>query len=328
VGFADGDYRAAGAQVLDSAEKVWDAADMIIKVKEPLEQEYGLMKEGQVLYTYLHLAADKPLTLAMMERKVKGVAYETLTNDRNELPLLRPMSEIAGRLSSIEGAKCLQKSMGGAGVLLSGVPGAPKAKVVILGGGVVGTNACKMALGMQADVTIFDVNLDRLTYLDDIFGGHVKTLFSSEAVIEKEVEDADLVIGAVLIPGASAPKIVKRKYFAKMKPGSVVVDVAVDQGGCTETTRPTTHEAPTFVTDGVVQYCVANMPGSVARTSTMALTNATLPYGLKIAGGGLEKVASENKGIADAVNTYGGECTHKNVAESLGLAHTPLSAII
>ncbi len=327
-GFDDEAYRAAGASLLGSAAEVWQAADMIIKVKEPVESEYGLMREGQILYTYLHLAAEKKLAVALMERKVKAVAYETLTNENGELPLLKPMSEIAGRLSMIEGAKCLQKPMGGAGVLLLGVPGTPKAKVVILGAGVVGMNACKMALGMHADVTIMDINLNRLTYLDDIFNGQVKTLVAFDSTIEKELEDADLVIGAVLIPGASAPKIIKKEYLKKMRPGSVVVDVAVDQGGCTETTKPTTHEAPTFKTDGVVQYCVANMPGAVARTSTVALTNATLAYGVRIASEGLEAAALEDAGIANGINIYGGKCVHKNVADSLELAYTPLHELL
>lgn len=327
-GFLDGDYAAAGAELMETAQQVWDGADMIVKVKEPLEQEYSLMRHGQILYTYLHLAADKPLTQAMLHAGVTGVAYETLTDAGGGLPLLRPMSEIAGRLSVMEGAKCMQKYMGGAGVLISGVPGTPKAKVVILGGGVVGTNACKMALGLYADVTVMDVSLKRLAELDDMFSGAVTTLYSSGEAIERELQSADLVIGAVLIPGASAPQLVKKEYFTKMKPGSVVVDVAVDQGGCTETTRPTTHADPVFMTDGVVQYCVANMPGAVPRTATMALTNATLRYGLEIAGKGIERAVRSDANLAAAINTYDGKCTYRNVADSLDLEYVPLEGLL
>ncbi len=286
--FCDEQYVASGAEILGNASSVWQKSDMLIKVKEPLEVEYPMMREDLILYTYLHLAADRPQLEALMHRGVKSVAYETLMETDHSLPLLTPMSQIAGRLSVQEGAKCLEKHQGGRGVLLSGVPGTPKAKVVILGGGIVGTNACKMAVGLGAEVTILDINFHRLTYLDDIFGARIQTLFSSDANIEDSVADADLVIGAVLIPGKAAPKILKKAYLKKMREGSVIVDVAVDQGGCCETTRVTYHDRPTYVVDGVVHYCVGNMPGCVARTSSIALTNATIKYGLQIANEGLE----------------------------------------
>jgi alanine dehydrogenase len=327
-GFSDQEYESMGAEILPAADEVWNGSDMIVKVKEPLAEEYRKMKEGQILYTYLHLAAGRPLTDALIERGVKGVAYETIRDAAGGLPLLKPMSEIAGRLSVQEGARCLEKPMGGMGVLLGGVPGVAKAKVVIIGGGVVGTNACKTAVGAGADVTILDKNLDRLTYLDDIFGSRIQTLYSQDAVIEKEVCGADLVIGAVLIPGAAAPKLIKKAYLSGMKKGSVIVDVAVDQGGCCETTKATYHDNPTFVVDGVLHYCVANMPGAVARSSTMALTNATLGRGLFIAGKGLEEAAKADRGIALGVNCYHGKLTCREVAESFGMAYSDIAALI
>lgn len=293
-GFTTDEYEKAGAVILDSAKEVWDRSEMMVKVKEPLEEEYKYFHEGLILYTYLHLAADRPLTDALLASKVKGVAYETLIERNGSLPLLAPMSQIAGRLSIQEGAKYLEKPFGGSGVLLSGVPGTPKANVVILGGGNVGTNACKIAVGMGANVTITDISLSRLAYLDDIFGARIQTLYSTDAAIENAVANADLVIGSVLIPGKAAPKIMKKAYLKKMRPGSVIVDVAVDQGGCCETTKVTYHDDPTFVVDGVVHYCVGNMPGAVPRTSTIALTNATLKYGLEIAQKGLETACKEN----------------------------------
>ena len=306
-GFLDAEYEAAGAKMIDTAKEVWDTVEMMIKVKEPLPEEYPLFHEGLILYTYLHLAADKPQTDALLGAKVKGVAYETL---------IAPMSQIAGRLSIQEGAKYLEKRFGGEGVLLAGVPGTPKANIVILGGGSVGTNACKIAVGMGANVTIMDINLQRLAYLDDIFGARIQTLVSNDANIEKAVKEADLVIGCVLIPGKSAPKIFKKKYLKEMKPGAVFVDVAVDQGGCGETTKVTYHDDPIFIEDGVVHYCVGNMPGAVPRTSTIALTNATLSYGLQIAGKGLEQACKDNEVIYSAINTYDGKLTCKNVADS------------
>ena len=315
-GFMDDEYAAAGAIMIDAAKDVWDAVDMMVKVKEPLEEEYGLFHDGLILYTYLHLAADKAQTDALLAGKVKGVAYETLIERDGSIPLLAPMSQIAGRLSIQEGAKYLEKIFGGSGVLLAGVPGTPKANVVILGGGTVGTNACKIAVGMGANVTIMDINLKRLAYLDDIFGARIQTLVSTDANIEKAVKDADLVIGSVLIPGKAAPKIFKKAYLKNMKPGSVFVDVAVDQGGCGETTKVTYHDDPIYVEDGIVHYCVGNMPGAVPRTSTIALTNATLSYGLQIANKGLEQACKDNDVIYSAINTYDGKLTCKNVADS------------
>ena len=317
--FTNEEYSAAGAIIVNSAADVWAKAEMIVKVKEPLEQEYSLMRKGQILYTYLHLAADKKLTDAVLSSGVKAVAYETVSDKNGGLPLLTPMSEVAGRLSVQEGAKYLEKPFGGRGVLLSGVPGTKKGKVVILGAGVVGSNACKIAVGMGADVTIMDINLDRLRYLNDIFGAQVQTMYSSEANIQNELAEADLVIAAVLIPGAAAPKLVKKSYLKNMKPGSVIVDVAVDQGGCCETTRATYHDDPVFVVDGVVHYCVANMPGATPRTSTIALTNATLRYGLLIADHGLEDACKKAPFLVGGVNAYLGKLTCKQVADTFGV---------
>ena len=294
---------------------------MMVKVKEPLPEEYPLFKENLILYTYLHIAADRPQMDALLQYKVKGVAYETLLERNHTLPLLAPMSQIAGRLSIQEGAKYLEKPFGGSGMLLSGVPGTPKAKVVILGAGMVGTNACKIAVGMGAQVSIIDINLERLAYLDDIFGARIQTLYSTDAVIEKELASADLVVGSILIPGKAAPKVGKAAYLKNMKPGSVIVDVAVDQGGCIETTHVTYHDNPTYVVDGVVHYCVGNMPGAVPRTSTIALTNATLKYGLQIANKGLEGACKENDVMYSAINTYGGKLTCKNVADSFNMEY-------
>lgn len=324
-GFTDEEYTANGAGILETAKEVWDISEMMIKVKEPLEEEYKYFHKDLILYTYLHLAADRPLTDALLESGVKGVAYETLIEKNRTLPLLAPMSQIAGRLSVQEGAKYLEKRFGGSGVLLSGVPGTPKAKVVILGGGNVGTNACKLAVGMGADVTIIDISLDRLAYLDDIFGSRIQTLYSTDAAIEKAVAEADLVIGCVLIPGKAAPKVMKKEYLKNMKPGSVIVDVAVDQGGCCETTKVTCHDDPIFIVDGVVHYCVGNMPGAVPRTSTIALTNATLKYGLQIAGKGLEGACKDNDVIYSGINTYDGKLTCKNVADSFGVECTDVT---
>ncbi len=326
-GFSDEEYAAAGARIVDTAEEVWASSDMIVKVKEPLEPEYGFFREGLIIYTYLHLAADRALTDALLAAGVKGVAYETL-DEHGTLPLLAPMSQIAGRLSVQEGAKCLEKHAGGSGVLLSGVPGTPKANVAIIGGGVVGTNACKIAVGMGADVTVLDVSLERLAYLDDIFGARIHTLYSTSATIEKAVAAADLVVGGVLIPGKAAPKLVKRDYLSAMRPGSVIADVAVDQGGCCDTTKVTYHDDPTYVVDGVVHYCVGNMPGAVPRTSTIALTNATLSYGLSIAAAGLEEACAARPSIVSAVNTYAGKITCENVAVSFDMPWTPLSELL
>ena len=325
--FTNEEYSAAGAMVVDSAADVWAKAEMIVKVKEPLEQEYPLMRKGQILYTYLHLAADKKLTDAVLSSGVKAVAYETVSDKNGGLPLLTPMSEVAGRLSVQEGAKYLEKPFGGRGVLLSGVPGTKKGKVVILGAGVVGTNACKIAVGVGADVTIMDINLDRLRQLNDIFGAQVQTMYSSEASIRNELADADLVIAAVLIPGSAAPKLIKKSYLKNMKPGSVIVDVAVDQGGCCETTHATYHDDPVFVVDGVVHYCVGNMPGAVPRTSTTALTNATLRYGLLIADHGLEEACQKNPFLVGGINAYLGKLTCKQVADTFGMDYREWSRI-
>jgi len=321
--FTNDEYERMGAHIISTAGEVWEKCDMMIKVKEPLPEEYPLFKKDLILYTYLHLAADRLLTDALLASRVKAVAYETIRDSSGALPLLRPMSEVAGRLSIQEGAKCLEKPMGGMGLLLGGVPGVKKANVVIVGGGVAGTNALKMALGLGAQVTIFDNNTARLAYLDDIFGQSIQTMYSTDAAIESAVEDADLVIGAVLIPGAAAPKLIKREYLKKMKKGSVIVDVSVDQGGCCETTKVTYHDAPTFVIDGVVHYCVANMPGAVSRTSTLALTNATLSYGLRIAGQGLEAAAKADAGLLAGINCYDGRLTCKEVAQGFDLEYTP-----
>ena len=327
-GFDNDEYKAAGASVISGAPEVWKRADMMIKVKEPLESEYPLFHDGLILYTYLHLAADKPQTDALLKGKVKAVAYETLQEMDHSLPLLAPMSQIAGRLSIQEGAKYLEKKYGGEGILLAGVPGTPKANVVILGGGTVGTNACKIAVGMGANVTIIDISLKRLEQLDNQFGSHIQTLVSTDSNIERAVKHADLVIGSVLIPGASTPKLFKKKYLKEMKTGSVFVDVAIDQGGCGESSHVTTHDNPVYIEDGVVHYCVGNMPGAVPRTSTIALTNATLKYGLMIAENGLEEACKRYPVLKSAVNTYNGKLTNANVGEALGYESSDLDELL
>jgi len=298
---------------------------MIVKVKEPLPEEYDYMREGLIYYTYLHLAAAKELAETMLEKKVLGIAYETIQLDDGSLPLLTPMSEVAGRMAVQVGARCLEKEHGGRGVLLGSVPGVKRGKVVILGAGVVGTNAAKMAHGMGAEVKILDINLNRLRYLDDVFGSKVTPIYSDSISIEEAIREADLVIGAVLIPGASAPRLIRKEHLSIMKKGAVVVDVSVDQGGCIETCRPTTHDNPTFEIDGVVHYCVANMPGAVPYTSTYALTNATLKYALMIAEMGAETAIKNSPELAKGVNTYYGKCTNKAVAESLNLNYSAIS---
>jgi alanine dehydrogenase len=323
-GISDDEYVAAGGKILATADEVFSRAGMIVKVKEPVGPEYQRLREGQILYTYLHLAPAKALTDVLLERKVAGVAYETITASNGSLPLLTPMSEVAGRMSVHVGAYYLQKSNGGRGVLLSGVPGVAPAEVVIIGGGVVGTNAAKIAAGMGADVTILDVSPDRMRELDDIFFGRVKTVASNSHTLEEGCRRADLLIGAVLIPGAAAPKLVSRHLISQMKKGAVAVDVAVDQGGCFETTRATTHSDPVYTVDGVIHYCVANMPGAVARTSTFALTNSTLRYALALANKGLEKAVAGDAHLAEGVNTYGGKLTYRAVAEAQGRPYTPL----
>lgn len=327
-GFSDNEYVDAGASLIDNAKDVWNLVDMMVKVKEPLEEEYPLFHDGLILYTYLHLAADKQQMDALLDGKVKAVAYETLQETDRSLPLLAPMSQIAGRLSIQEGAKYLEKRFGGEGILLAGVPGTPKANVVILGGGTVGMNACKIAVGMGANVTILDVNLKRLEQLDNMFGAHIQTLVSTDSNIERVVKDADLVIGSVLIPGASTPKLFKKKYLPEMKNGAVFVDVAIDQGGCGESSRVTTHDDPVYIEKGVVHYCVGNMPGAVPRTSTIALTNATLRYGLQIAEAGLEEACRKSPVICTGVNCYNGKLTNKNVADAHGYEYTDLKSLI
>jgi alanine dehydrogenase len=328
-GITDEEYVAAGARMLPNREDVYEQADMIMKVKEPLPAEYDLFKEGQILFTYLHLAPEPELTKALLARKVTGIAYETIQTNRGTLPLLMPMSEVAGRMSVQIGAQFLEKHCGGRGVLLGGVPGVPPAKVVIIGGGTVGTNAAKIAVGMGADVTIIDKNVERLQYLDDIFGSRIKTLVSSSYNIMEAVKDADLVIGAVLIPGAKAPKLVTEEMVKAMQPGSVIVDVAIDQGGCVETAdRVSTHSNPTYVKHGVIHYAVANIPGAVARTSTYALTNVTIPYALELANKGVARAVKEDIALARGVNVIDGKVTYKAVAEALNLEYTPLHELM
>lgn len=328
-GFTDEEYVAAGAIILTSIEEVYSKADMIIKVKEPQEREYDLLKEGQLLFTYLHLAVEGKLTNALLKHKVNGIAYETIQTSNGELPLLTPMSEIAGRMAVQIGASFLEKPHGGRGVLLGGVPGVMPADVVIIGGGVVGLNATKIAFGMGANVTVIDLNLNRLRYFDDIFNGKVKTMMSTSSNIELCATYADLLIGAVLIPGAKAPNLVSEEVVKKMKSGSVIVDVAIDQGGIFETIdRVTTHENPVYQKHGVMHYSVANIPGAVARTSTLALTNATLPYALKLANQGFVKAIKTSEELAKGVNTCQGHLVSKPVADSLKLPHTELSQII
>ncbi|MDF3004923.1 MAG: ald [Oscillospiraceae bacterium] len=327
-GFTDEEYLSVGAQIEDKAESVWNSSEMIIKVKEPIETEYKYFREGLVLYTYLHLAADAPLTRALLKAKVKAVAYETIVGREGGLPCLAPMSEIAGRMSVQEGAKYLEKTFGGRGVLLAGVPGVERGNVVILGGGNVGTNACKIAVGMGGNVTILDVSARRLAYLDDIFPHQITTLYSSRDNIRRCLKQADLVIGAVLLPGRTTPKLVLREDLKSMKPGAVIVDVAVDQGGCVETSHPTTHDDPIFMVDGVVHYCVANMPGAVSRTSTLALVNATLSYGLALAAKGVEKACQDDRGLMSGLNCYDGKCCFAGVAEALGLEYISADTLL
>ena len=327
-GFTDDQYVSAGGKILDTADDVWGEGDMIVKVKEPIQPEYARMRENQLLFTYLHLAPEFELTKQMMERKVTGVAYETITDKTGRLPLLTPMSEVAGRMSVQVGATFLEKMNGGRGILLGGVPGVPAANVVILGGGVVGTEAAKMAVGLGARVTIIDKNLDRLRQLDDIFLSKVQTLASSHFAISEAISHADLVIGAVLVVGAAAPKLITRDMLSLIPHGAVLVDVAVDQGGCFETTHATTHSNPTYYEEGVLHYCVANMPGAVPRTSTFALTNATLPYALALANKGFEQAIKNDVGLQEGVNTYAGKLTYQAVAESQELEFTPLSSLV
>lgn len=328
IGFSDDDYIAVGASILPTAADVFAKAEMIVKVKEPQATERAMLKEGQILFTYLHLAPDFPQTEELIKSKAVCIAYETVTDNMGRLPLLAPMSEVAGRMSIQAGAQTLEKSRGGSGLLLGGVPGVAPAKVVVLGGGVVGANAARMAIGLRADVTILDRNIDTLRKLDEEFQGRANVVYSTADAIEKYVLEADLVIGAVLIPGAAAPKLVTQQHIKRMKPGSAVVDVAIDQGGCFETSHPTTHAEPTYIVDDVVHYCVANMPGAVARTSTFALNNATLPYIVKLANKGYQKALLEDAGFLKGLNVIHGKVTYKEVAENFGLDYIdPAKAI-
>ncbi len=324
----DEDYRSAGAEILPSAAEVWKRADMIVKVKEPVEKEYPHFREGLVLFTYLHLAPLPELTGTLLDRKVTGIAYETIRDRNNTLPLLTPMSEVAGRMSVQVGASYLEKERGGRGVLLGGVPGVPPAQVTIIGAGIVGTNAAKIALGMGAIVTLIDLNLNRLREIDDIFNGRVYTLASNSYTISKSTAHADLVIGGVLIPGASAPKLVTRAMVSRMKKGAVIVDVAIDQGGCIETAHATTHSKPAYEVDGVVHYCVTNMPAAVPHTSTLALTNATFPYVMKLAQMGPSAAIKGDHGIREGVNTFDGHVTYAAVAESQNRPSRDVAALL
>ncbi|EGQ9416743.1 alanine dehydrogenase [Vibrio cholerae] len=328
IGFSDDDYIAVGASILPTAADVFAKAEMIVKVKEPQAIERAMLKEGQILFTYLHLAPDFPQTEELIKSKAVCIAYETVTDNMGRLPLLAPMSEVAGRMSIQAGAQTLEKSRGGSGLLLGGVPGVAPAKVVVLGGGVVGANAARMAIGLRADVTILDRNIDTLRKLDEEFQGRANVVYSTADAIEKYVLEADLAIGAVLIPGAAAPKLVTQQHIKRMKPGSAIVDVAIDQGGCFETSHPTTHAEPTYIVDDVVHYCVANMPGAVARTSTFALNNATLPYIVKLANKGYQKALLEDAGFLKGLNVIHGKVTYKEVAENFGLDYVdPAKAI-
>jgi alanine dehydrogenase len=326
-GIADAEYAAAGAAIVSRAAEIWARAELVVKVKEPQPSEWPHLRRGQIVFTYFHFAADEALTRAILDSGITAIAYETLRDAKGALPLLTPMSEVAGRMSIQEGAKYLERPQEGRGILLSGVPGVAPAEVAILGGGIVGSNAAKVAAGLGANVRILDVNLDRLRYLDDIMPPNVTTLYSDRHTILETIERADLVIGAVLITGARTPRLVRRADLARMKNGTVIVDVAIDQGGCVETSRPTTHGQPTYVLDGVVHYCVTNMPGAVGRTSTYALCNVTLSYVLQIARHGWRQVAAASPGVAEGVNIAQGSVTNQAVAATFGLSYTPLGAL-
>lgn len=328
IGVSDSDYEAAGAKIVGSQDDVFAKADMVVKVKEPQPFECKKLREGQVLFTYLHLAPDPEQTKLLIESGCVAIAYETVTDDRGGLPLLAPMSEVAGKMAPQAGAHCLEKAQGGRGVLMGGVPGVEPAKVVIIGGGVSGTNAARVAIGMGADVTILERNVARLRYLDDIFGGRAKTLYSTVDAVERLSAESDLVIGAVLVPGAAAPKLVTREMLRNMPDGSVVVDIAIDQGGCLETSRPTTHADPTFMEEGIVHYCVANMPGAVARTSTFALNNATLPFTLALADKGYRMALAEDRHLRQGLNVHHGRVTYKAVSDALSLDFIPAEEVL
>ena len=327
-GFSDSEYQAAGATILNTIEEVYAIAEMIIKVKEPIESEYSLIKKDQLLFTYFHFASYEPLTHAMIERGAVCLAYETVEKADRSLPLLVPMSEVAGRMSIQEGAKYLEKPMGGRGVLLGGVPGVKPAEVLVLGGGIVGTQAAKMAAGLGARVTMMDISLPRLRQLDDIMPANVETMISNEYNVRNAIKTADLVIGGVLIPGAKAPKLITRDMLPSMKKGAVIVDVAIDQGGCFETSKPTTHAEPCYEVDGVVHYCVANMPGAVPYTSTLALTNATLPYAVQLANKGWKKACADSNELKLGLNVINGKVVYQGVAEAFNLEYTPVDTFL
>ncbi len=324
-GFPDELYTNAGAEIIETAEDVWAKAGMIMKVKEPIEQEYQLMREDQIIFTYFHFAASRELTEAVKLSGAIAIAYETVEKLDGSLPLLIPMSEVAGRMASQEGAKFLERPVGGRGVLLGGIPGVNPGKVMVLGGGIVGVNAARIAAGMGANVTIYDISLNKLRYLDEVMPKNITTMFSSEVNIREGIKEADLVIGAVLIPGAKAPKLVTREMLSDMKPGAVLVDVAIDQGGCFETSKATTHDKPTYIVDGVVHYCVANMPGAVPYTSTIGLTNVTLPYAIQIANKGWVKAIRENRELEFGLNIANGKIVYRDVAEAFDMEWTPLT---
>lgn len=328
IGFDNAQYLGAGAEIVERAEEIFDRAEMIIKVKEPQPRECAMLRPGQILFTYLHLAPDPQQARALVESGASCIAYETVTQSGPGLPLLAPMSEVAGRMSIQAGAHCLEKAQGGNGMLLGGVPGVEPARVLVIGGGVVGVNAARMAMGLGADVTVLDRSLDRLQELDTQFGGRMKTIYSTADAVERYALEADLVVGAVLIPGAAAPKLITRELVGRMKTGAVMVDVAIDQGGCFETSRATTHAEPTYLVDGVVHYCVANMPGGVARTSTMALTNATLPYAVNLANKGLNQALVDDEHLCNGLNVHAGMVTHQAVAEALAYDYVDARAAL
>ncbi|MBK8887267.1 MAG: alanine dehydrogenase [Saprospiraceae bacterium] len=327
-GFPNDEYETAGAKILPTIEDVYAIAEMIIKVKEPIEKEYSLIKPNQLLFTYFHFASYEPLTKAMISSNAVCLAYETVESSDRSLPLLVPMSEVAGRMAIQQGAKYLEKPQQGRGVLLGGVPGVPPAKVLVLGGGIVGTQAAKMAAGLGAMVTILDVSLKRLRYLSDVMPANVTTMYSNEYTIRRLIKNHDLIVGAVLIPGAKAPNLITKEMLKDMRPGTVIVDVAVDQGGCIETCRPTTHDNPTFIIDDVVHYCVANMPGAVPYTSTIALTNATLPYALQLADKGWKKACSDNQELKLGLNVVNGKVVYKGVSDAFGLEYTDVAQVL
>jgi len=327
IGFLDDDYQAQGATIVESAKEAFDA-DMVIKVKEPQPTEFDFLKEGQILFTYLHLAPDPVQTKALVDKKVIAVAYETVTDADGRLPLLLPMSEIAGRVAIQAGATSLHIAAGGKGVLLGGVAGVMPGKVVVIGGGVVGTEAARMAMGLGADVSILDTNLTRLRALDALYGPRLKTLYSTPTSLNEVLQTADLVVGAVLIPGKLAPKLIRKEHLAKMQPGSVIVDVAIDQGGCAETSRLTSHSKPTYIVDGIVHYCVPNMPGACSRTATRALTNATMSYALQLASKGYKQALLDDRGFRDGLNVYKGKVTHPEVAHDLGYTYYPAEELL